>query len=199
MITTAQLAEFAPHADPAFAEALSGAAERFQITGGRLPHWLGQCHEESQGFTRLVENLNYSASRLAVVWPARFPTVASAQPFANDPEALANKVYGGRLGNTEAGDGWRYRGRGLFQLTGRSNYRAAGEALGLPLEASPEFVALPSYAALTAAWFWDNHGLNALADADDIEGITRAINGGLNGLAERKAQVVRAKAIWGAS
>ena len=196
MITAAELAEFAPGANPYFAPALSGAASQFEITGPRLAHWLGQCHHESQGFTRLSENLNYGAVRLVAVWPSRFPTAAAAQPFANNPAALANKVYGGRMGNTEPGDGWTFRGRGPIQITGRDMYRQAGEALGQPLEHSPEMVMTPTIGALTAAWVWFVKGLNALADADDIEGITRRINGGLEGLDARRHEVAVARLIW---
>jgi putative chitinase len=196
MITVDALAQFAPRADPAFAQALSDATRKFEITGRRLPHFMGQCHHESGGFTRLVENLNYTAGRLHVVWPARFPTIAAALPFANNPRALADKVYGGRLGNTEPDDGWTYRGRGLLQLTGRDNYRAAEDALVFPLEAEPDRVATPPVAALTAAWFWQSHGLNALADAEDIDAITKRINGGFEGLPDREARTAQARVIW---
>lgn len=200
LITADQLRQFARASDPeGVAAGLSDAAERFKInTPLRLAHWLGQMHHESAGFSRLVENLNYSAERLTKVWPSRFPTVEAARPFAHNPEALANKVYGGRMGNTAPGDGWKHRGRGWKMITGRDNYAAAGAALGLPLLDDPDLVAQPAGAALTAGWFWDSRALNTLADRDDIEAITRKINGGLIGLEDRRNQTDRAKAIWGA-
>lgn len=197
MITAEQLRRFAPKCDAeAMAPSLSDAADRFAITGNRLPNWLAQLHHESGGFTRMVENLNYSAKRLMQVWPRRFPTLQAAQPFAVNAAALAEKVYGGRLGNVQPGDGAKFIGRGLTQLTGRANYSAAAQALDLPLLDDPDLAATPAVAALIAGWFWDSRGLNALADRDDIEGITRKINGGTIGLAERKALVAKAKTIW---
>jgi len=187
MITVDQLRRFAPKCDAeALAPALSDAAARFDITSPlRVAHFMGQLHHESGGFTRMVENLNYSAKRLVQVWPKRFPTLAAAQPFALNAAALGEKVYAGRLGNIHPGDGGKFIGRGLIQLTGRSNYSAAVIALGLPLLEDPGLAATPVAAALIAGWFWDSRGLNALADQDDIEGITRKINGGIVGLPER--------------
>lgn len=197
LITAAQLAAFAPKALPGLAEALDAAAVEFGIaTPKRLAHWLGQLHHESAGLTRLEENLRYSAARLTQVWPSRFPYLDAAKPFAMNPEALANKAYGGRMGNTQPGDGFKFRGRGLMQTTGRANYAAAAAATGLDLLRDPDLLKTPSGAARSAAVFWRDHGLSALADRDDVAGITRAINGGLIGLEERKAQVARAKAIW---
>lgn len=185
-----------PHPE-AVSAGLNAAAERFGIdTPLRLAHWLGQMHHESGGFLRTVENLNYSAQRLTEVWHGRFPTLESAQPYAGNPEALANKVYAGRMGNTQPGDGYRFRGRGWKMLTGRDNYQRAGQGLGMLLTEDPDLVAKPLGAAMTAGWFWDRHDLNELADADDIEAITRVINGGQIGLEDRKRQVARAKTIW---
>lgn len=157
------------------------AMQRFDIAGpARAAAFLAQCHVESAGFTRTEENLRYtSAARLAAVWPSRFPSAAAAAPFVRNPEALANRVYAGRLGNGGAGsgDGWRFRGRGLKQLTGRATYARAAAALARPYLADPDLVAEPADAALTAAWFWHQAGCNALADAGDIDRITRAVNG----------------------
>ena len=199
MITIVQLAALAPDSDAeVLAPELSAAAGEFGIdTARRLAHWLGQLYVESGGFTRFVENLNYSAERLCAVWPARFATPAAAAIYAHNPQALAGKVYGNRLGNSQPGDGWAFRGRGLIQITGRDNYARFGQRLGLDLIGHPDLAAEPPAAARIAAAFWSVHGLNALADADDIEAITRAINGGLTGLDARKAAVAKAKTILG--
>ncbi|MGP5481154.1 glycoside hydrolase family 19 protein, partial [Pseudomonas helleri] len=108
------------------------------------------------------------------------------------PEQIANNVYAGRMGNSAPGDGWKYRGRGLIQLTGKTNYRRCGEALGLDLLTQPELLEKPQHACMAAAWFWGSNGLNSLADKGDIETITQRINGGLTGLADRQAIYARA-------
>ncbi len=168
------------------------AMQRYQInTPLRQAAFLSQIGVESAGLTELVENLNYSEQALLEIWPDHFTPTQAAEfgRTATHPanqEAIANLAYGGRMGNTDAGDGWRYIGRGLIQLTGRANYRAAGLALGLPLEAEPERAALPDEAALTAAWYWHEHGCNELADAGQIVAITKKINGGTNGLVDRQ-------------
>lgn len=156
----------------------------------RLAMWLAQCGHESGGFKRLVENLNYSAEGLTKTWPKRFPTLAAAQSYARQPEKIANRVYASRIGNGDeaSGDGWRFRGRGLIQVTGRENYKACGAALGVDLLERPELLETERYAALSAGWFWDSRKLNAPADAGDIEAVTKKINGGTTGLADRKAR-----------
>lgn len=175
-----------------------GAAVQFpayRVEGTlRLAHWLAQFAHESAGFTRFIENLNYTAARLMVVWPKRFPTLADARPYANNPEALANKVYGGRLGNTQPGDGWRFIGRGP-QLTGRANYEASARRTGLPLIDHPELAALPEHFVHIACDFWAQAECNELADKDDLRGITLKINGGYIGIAERAKLLQRAKAV----
>lgn len=176
-----------------------GAAKHFPAyeiaTPLRLAHFMAQTHVESCGFTRLVEGLNYSAKRLTEVWPGRFPNIAAAAGFANNPEALANKTYGGRMGNTQPGDGWRFIGRSIKQITGRENYGKCAARTGLDLINHPEIAADPENSVHIACDYWGSHCLNPLADADDIVAITKAINGGLNGLADRKAQLVRAKGL----
>lgn len=182
---------------------LNEAMARFEIgTRERAAAFLAQVAHESDECKRLVENLRYSASRLCAVWPKRFPTIASAVPYANNPEKLANHVYANRLGNGNeaSGDGWRYRGRGLMQTTGRSNYRATGAALGLPLDAVPELLEQPRPAALAAGQFWASRGCNALADSvpgddddTDFVRITILINGGKTGLASRRVYWKRAQ------
>jgi putative chitinase len=201
MLSVEQLARFAPHCDaPVLAPAISTAAAEWHIdTPKRLAHWLGQLSIESRGFTRFVENLNYSAERLMAVWPHRFPDLALARRYEHRPDALANFVYAGRLGNTHADDGSMFRGRGLIQLTGRANYRRYGDLLGLDLIANPARAAEPDVAPRLAAAFWSEHGLNPLADADDVRAITRAINGGEVGLEARAEAVRLAKSILGAA
>lgn len=181
-----------------WAAALTAAMSKFSIsTPLRQAAFIAQVGHESAGFTALSEDLNYSAHGLARTWPARYAQKdgtpnARAKALHREPELIANDTYAGRLGNVEPGDGWAYRGRGLIQLTGRDNYRAAGTDLGLPLEAEPDRVLEPAVAAMTAAWFWRTRNLNALADAGKTEAITRKVNGGLHGLADRHERYARA-------
>lgn len=151
--------------------------------------FIGQCMHESNGFRVLEENLHYSASALMRTWPSRFPDEDTAEKYANNPEKIANKVYGGRMGNVEDGDGWKYHGRGLIQLTGRDNYENCGSGLGVDLLNHPEWVVTLEYAALSAGWFWNKKGLNDLADTMDIETMTKRINGGTLGIDDRKAKI----------
>lgn len=164
-------------------------------TALRLAHTLAQSSVETAGFTRLVENLNYTAARIHAVWPARFPSVKAAVPFERNPEALANKVYGGRFGNTAPGDGWRYRGRGTKQTTFRANYAEVEAVTGMNVVADPDQLADPDKGTLAGCVYWQAKGCNALADADDIEALTRHVNGGLNGLPDRKIALRRAKQV----
>ena len=147
---------------------LNAAMERFEInTPARMAAFLAQLAHESTETTCLSEGLSYStAGRLCKVWPKRFPTPDSAAPYVKNPQKLANYVYAGRGGNGDesSGDSWRYRGRGLFQLTFKDNYRLTGEALNLPLVDDPDRVTTAAVAALTAANYWQRLGLNALAD-----------------------------------
>ena len=173
---------------------LSEACSRFEIdTLPRQCHFMAQTYHESAGFTRLVENLKYSADGLLKTWPKRF-TVSEAKALAGNDKAIAERVYGGRLGNAieGIGDGYRYRGRGLIQITGRANYRACGRGIGVHLELFPERLELPELAALSAGWFFAENGCLELADSDNINAITRRINGGVNGLAQRVAILERA-------
>jgi putative chitinase len=171
-------------------EPLQETFEKYQInTPKRQACFIGQCMHESGGFKFLRENLNYSAKALMNTWPSRFPDADIAEKYARQPEMIANKVYSGRMGNTEDGDGAKYIGRGLIQLTGKDNYMAFGEAIGEDLVANPQLVEQPRYAALSAGWFWNKRGLNALADAMDIETLTKRINGGNIGIDDRKAKI----------
>jgi putative chitinase len=186
---------------------LNDAMARFEINDARrAAAFLAQIAHESNELRSLTENLNYSVAGLMNTWPKRFPTVAVAEQYARNPEKTANFVYALRLGNGDADseDGWRYRGRGLIQLTGRGNYRTAGTALGLTLEDNPDQLAQPEAAALSAAWFWKSHGLNELADDsnpangdEDFETISIKINGGRAGLDSRKAYWAKAKSALG--
>jgi putative chitinase len=198
IITAPRLRLFAPKCDAeVWTPALRSACVAWEITTPRrIAHFLGQLAHESRGFTRLEEGLSYSAKRLMEVWPSRFPNLPVARQYANNPEALAEKVYGGRMGNAEPGDGYRYRGRGLIQLTGRDNYAAFGELLGLDLIGSPGLASEPANAARIAGAFWGRRRLNTLADIDDVTGITVAINGAANGAVDRRLQVERAKGIF---
>jgi putative chitinase len=171
-------------------EPLLETFEKYEInTPKRQACFIGQCMHESGGFKQLKENLNYSAKGLVATWPSRFPNEECAEEYARKPEKIANKVYSGRMGNTEDGDGAKYIGRGLIQLTGKDNYKAVTEALGMDLVANPQLLEEPRYAALSAGWFWNKKGLNALADANDIETMTKRINGGSIGIADRKAKI----------
>jgi len=174
-------------------EPLQETFEKYQInTPKRQACFLGQTMHESGGYKFLRENLNYSAKALMATWPSRFPDADTAEKFARQPEMIANRVYSGRMGNTEDGDGAKYIGRGLIQLTGKDNYRAFGEAIGEDLVANPQLVEEPRYAALSAGWFWNKRGLNALADVMDITTMTVRINGGRIGIDDRIAKINKA-------
>lgn len=166
-------------------------------TPNRLAHMIGQCAHESMGFQFMQERLSYSAKRLMQVWPRRYPTLAIANQFARNPEKLANHTYGGRMGNTRPGDGYRYRGRGWLQLTGRKNYRARGRALGIDLEGKPKLAIKPGIRWLIAASYLaarQRGGKTAVqwADEGEIRNVTLIVNGGLHGLADREARTSRA-------
>ncbi len=209
VLTAAQLTAFLPTLQDSarWTVALNAAMERFEIdTPGRAAAFLAQTAHESSEFRQLVENLNYSAAALCRTWPNRFATIAVAQPYERNPELLANYVYAKRLGNGDvaSGDGWRFRGRGLIQLTGRGNYRSCGTAVVLPLEAEPERLETPEAAAIAAAQFWQSRGLNHLADDqnddnddEDFVSITKIINGGTAGLTSRRTYWARAKVALG--
>ena len=181
-------------------EPLKETFEKYQIdTPKRQAAFIGQCMHESNGFKTLTENLNYSAKGLMATWPSRFQSEEVANQYARNPEKIANKVYGGRMGNADesSGEGWKYRGRGIKQLTGKENYQRCSEALGVDLVENPDLLLEPKYAALSAGWFWNKHGLNDLADKSDIETMTKRINGGLLGLDARKAAIQKAESVLG--
>jgi putative chitinase len=200
-----ELAErWLPHVQAAF--------DRFGInTERQVAAWIAQCAHESAGFKMLTENLNYSADTMAVVWPTRFavqepdpkrPGKTRAKKDAKgknipnkfalalhrQPELIANTVYANRMGNgnIESGDGWRHRGMGLKQLTGKDNQRRCGQALGVDFVTNPEKLLEPEYAALSAAWFWAENKCGPLADSGDFVALTKRINGGTIGLEDRQ-------------
>ena len=197
--TAAQIIAFAPKCPADWARELAAAMPQWGIDSTvRAEMFLAQCAHETGGFTRFVENLNYSAERLMKVWPSRFPSFHAALPYARDPEKLANHVYANRLGNGNeaSGDGWRYIGRGAIQLTGRSNYRKAAEGIGYPLERYPTDILLPRYGAPAACWFWKSNGLNELADRGEYAAIGKRINGGTLGQRERETWLAAARATF---
>lgn len=188
-------------------EPLRAACLRYEIeTPLRLAAFFAQVGHESASLGRTVENLNYSAQGLLATWPSRF-TRESAELLARKPEQIANRVYGGRLGNGPelTGDGWRYRGRGLIQVTGRANYAGIRDTLKerfgtqVPdFEYNPQLLESPQWAAMSAAAYWEDHDLNSLADAGEFRKITTRINGGQNGAADRNARYAKARRVFGA-
>ncbi len=194
-ITVQQLLQVLPNAGQVagvFVPVLNTAMSGYQIVGTkRIAAFVAQVGHESGHLVRLVENLNYSADALRRTWPSRF-NAELASTAARKPEQIANIAYGKRMGNTEQGDGWKYRGRGLIQITGKNNYRACGEALGLYLIAQPELLEKPQHACMSAAWFWATNGLNTLVDAGKFDAITQRINGGQNRAADRQALYAKA-------
>jgi putative chitinase len=179
-------------------QALDDAASEWEInTDQRAQMFLAQLAHESGGFTAYEENLNYSADRLLTVFPKYF-TGANVSDYSRQPRKIASRVYASRMGNGDeaSGDGWNYRGRGLIQLTGLTNYRQASIGLATDFVIAPDLVEVPDMAALVAAWFWSTRGCNELADADDFTGITKRINGGLNGLNDRLAKLEIIQRNW---
>jgi putative chitinase len=166
-------------------------------TPARQSCFIGQCAHESGNFKVLQENLNYSAEGLMKTWPSRFPTKEIADQYARQPAKIAGKVYNGRLGNSSEEEAAKYLGRGLIQLTGKENYANCGSGLGVDFAGNPDWLSDPKYASLSAGWFWNKKGLNALADASDIETMTKRINGGLIGLDDRKAKIAKALSVLG--
>ncbi|GAB4023314.1 hypothetical protein GCM10028808_73380 [Spirosoma migulaei] len=161
----------------------------------RLAHFLSQILHESIGLSATVENLNYSAKALCDTWPKRFPTLEFAKLYARQPEKIANYVYANRGGNgpPESGDGWKYRGRGPMQNTFKDKYIRLFELTGIDYVTHPEYMERPDDGMMSAFVFWKDNELNALADTDNPDALTRKINGGYNGLAERKILLAKCK------
>lgn len=179
---------------------IQATAEEHEIsTPQRISGFLSQIGTESNGLLSVEENLNYKVSRILAIFERDRISKADAHKYGRDDaieqkankEMLANLLYGGefgkkQLGNTDSGDGWKFRGRGLKQLTGRSNYQCCGHDIGIDLIANPDYILMPKGAADSAGWFWGNKGLNAIADTGDVKAMTKCINGGYNGLARRE-------------
>jgi putative chitinase len=208
-VTLAQVLRLTPNARSSYRDAFQdGQAilDSYGISANalRIAHFMAQVLHESGGLTIQFENLNYSAERLPKVWPSRFLPKGPLDPkdYAHNPEKLANVVYGGRMGNSEPDDGYTYRGRGLLQLTGKESYREASTILLRTDPGAPDFVSAPDevvsarWCLAVAASEWVSKGCNAFADIDNIEKITRAINGGRIGIAERNEWARRTKAVW---
>ena len=201
-VTSEQLKGLAPNAKQQCLSAFDLVDEVFATYGinenaKRVAHFMAQILHESGGLCIIKESLNYSSpQRLMQVWPKRFPTVESAQPYVKNAQALANKVYGGRMGNVDPDDGWKYIGRGLLQITGRESYEKFGQILGIDLAGNPDLAADPAWALKIACEEWKEKGCNPFADDDDITTITKRINGGLIGFDERKKWWAKTKAVW---
>lgn len=170
--------------------ALNDVAQYYEMTSNpkRLAAFLAQIAHESGGFNAVVENLNYSAKGLMTTFKKYFPDEATAKAYERQPEKIANKVYASRMGNgpESSGDGWKFRGRGLIQLTGKHNYTKFAEGLGISVDETVAYLETPEGAVSSAGWFWDNNDLNKYCDRDDFVGLTKRINGGTIGLADRK-------------
>ena len=172
-------------------------------TPQRIAAFIAQCAHESGGFTALKENLNYKAATLRKIFPKYFPDDAIANDYASRPnkqEAIANRVYANRMGNGDeaSGDGFRYCGRGLIQLTGKSNYQAFADSLEMNVEDVPAYLATSEGAAQSACWFWEANNLNQWADKGDILTLTKRINGGTIGLEDRIKHYEHALHVMGA-
>jgi putative chitinase len=169
-------------------EALSSVLPEYEIDSSqRVAAFIAQCTHESGGFKRLKENLNYKWESLRKVFPKYFPTDELAQEYAHKQEQIANRVYGGRMGNGDesSGDGFRYCGRGLIQLTGKNNYTKFAESIGMAVEEVPALLETFEGAVKSACWFWKTNNLNQYADSGDILTMTKRINGGTIGLEDR--------------
>jgi len=183
----AQLIPGNPYVDH-WHEALALCCPDYDInTPRRVAAFVAQCAHESGNFRLLKENLNYRAASLMKVWPRHFPTMEIAQQYANKQEMIANKAYANRMGNGDeaSGDGWRFLGRGLIQLTGRNNYQAFADSIETDINEIPAYLATFEGAVQSACWFWETNKLNQWADAGDILTLTKRINGGTIGLEDR--------------
>lgn len=201
-LTQQQFKALFPRAPTEWLEPMNRAMTRFNITSRvRMAAFLAQVGHESAGLTRFEENLNYTAQGLAKTWPNRFSAGGKpnelAHALARKPAAIASVVYANRMGNGDetSGDGWKYRGRGPIQITGKDGYATAGSALGVSLLSTPELLLEPEYGALSAARFWSATGCNELADTGQFTAITKKINGGTNGLEDRRDRWAVAKGV----
>ena len=189
-----------PHIDH-WHEAIDQLLPEYDITTpARVAAFIAQCAHESGNFVFIKENLNYKAASLRKIFGKYFPDDATAAAYANRPEKIANRVYANRMGNGDeaSGDGYRFCGRGLIQLTGRDNYTFFAGSLGIPVEEASEYLATFEGAAQSACWFWETNNLNRFADSGDIKGLTKAINGGYIGLEDRISHYEHALHVMGA-
>lgn len=190
ILTKEQLSKLIP-TNPYISEwydALSILLPDYDInTPNRVAAFIAQCAHESAEFKFIRENLNYRAESLMRVWPRHFPNIDIARQYAHKPEKIANRAYANRMGNGNeaSGDGWRFCGRGLIQLTGRNNYEAFAESIETPVEEIPDYLATFEGAAQSACWFWETNNLNKWADTGDMITLTKKINGGTIGLEDR--------------
>ncbi len=182
-----------PEADQ-WHQALVDILPKWKITTPqRVAAFMAQCAHESNNFKTLEENLNYSWQGLRKTFPRYFPTDSIAQQYHRQPEKIANRVYddanrSSKLGNTQPGDGWKYRGRGIIQLTGKNNYLAFAADVGMTLDQVVEYVQTKDGAVESAAWFWTKRNINAPADQGNIDQVSKLVNGGTIGLEERRAK-----------
>ena len=183
-------------------EALDKILPDYEIdTPKRVAAFLAQCAHESGEFNFIQENLNYKAESLCRVWPKYFPNMDVANQYAHKPERIANRAYANRMGNgpEDSGDGWKFCGRGLIQLTGKSNYTRFAESLDIGLDEASEFLLTFEGCVQSAAWFWEANNLNDLADSGDIKTMTKRINGGFLGLDDRIKHYQHALHVFGAA
>lgn len=189
------------HVLDAYEEPLQQVCDYYEInTPQRTAAFVAQLAHESGGFNFIKENLNYSAKGLRGVFPKYFPNDAIAAEYARKPAMIAARVYANRMGNGDeaSGDGWKFCGRGLIQLTGKNNYTAFANALGITVDEVVDYLETPEGAVASAGWFWDNNGLNKFADSGDFVTLTKRINGGTIGLEDRKHHYELALEILGA-
>ena len=182
-------------------KALSQLLPDYEInTPKRIAAFIAQCAHESGGFIFLSENLNYKAESLVKVFPKYFKDISMAKAYEKQPEKIANKIYADRMGNGNelSGDGYKYRGRGLIQLTGKTNYTWFAASLSISPEEAAEYMGTFEGAAQSACWFWETNKLNEWADKGDIEKMTKIINGGTIGLEDRKKHYEHALHVLGA-
>jgi putative chitinase len=210
MLTLKQFKEFAPHTKYAenWHDALFGKQtelgghsllEDYDInTPKRIAYFMAQCHHESGGFVFVSENLNYKASGLVKVFPKYF-NENTARAYEKQPQKIANRVYANRMGNGDeaSGEGFKYAGKGIIQLTGKDNYTRFAQSLEISVDDAAEYMKTFEGAAQSACWFWETNNLNKFADAGDLKTMTRVINGGYKGMEDRELQFARISKLLG--
>ena len=202
ILTKSQLKQMVknPYIDQWY-DALDQLLDEYEInTPLRVAHFVAQCAHESGNFVFIKENLNYRAASLQKTFAKYFPTAELAAQYEKRPEKIANRVYANRMGNGDeaSGDGWLYCGRGLIQLTGKDNYTFFAGSLGITTQEASEYLQTFEGAAQSACWYWEQNNLNKFADANDVKGLTRAINGGYIGLEDRQSHTEHALHVLGA-